>query len=52
MWYSDREFLQINNIKIKFIFGNLKYKIVNLYEACSRLLNERMRERKEKTNDR
>lgn len=38
MLYSDREFLQINNIKIKFIFGNLKYTIVNLYEACSRLV--------------
>lgn len=35
--YSDREFLQINDIKIKFIFGNLKYTIVNLYEAYSRL---------------
>ena len=38
MWNSDREFLQINNIKIKFIFGNLKYTIVNLYEACSRFV--------------
>lgn len=34
--YADREFLQINDIKIKFIFGNLEYTIVNLYEACSR----------------
>lgn len=52
MWYSDREFLQINNIKIKFIFGNLEYTIVNLYGACSRIgaaaATKRERERKSK----